>query len=63
MEAGQVLDVESLQFKVAEAAEAGLFKSPFDGYRNLFCSENLRDSICDAKLAGLKFSEELSGGF
>jgi len=63
MESGQVLDVESLQFRDEDAAKAGLFKSPFDGYRNLFCSTKVMDSIVKAKLAGLKFSENLAGGF
>lgn len=63
VESGQVLDVESLQFKDEEAAEAGLFKSSFDGFRSLFCSEKVRNSILDAKLAGLMFSQNLAGGF
>lgn len=63
VESGQVLEVESLQFRDEDAAKAGLFKSPFDGYRNLFCSQKVMDSMLDAKLAGLKFSENLAGGF
>lgn len=63
VESGQVLDVESLQFRDEDAAEAGLFKSSFDGYRNLFCSKEVRDSILGAKLEGLKFSKNLAGGF
>lgn len=62
-EAGQVLDVQSLQFNAEEAAHAGLFKSPFDGYRSLFCSEQLMDSIQKSRLKGLIFSENLVGGF
>lgn len=62
-EAGQVLDVQSLQFKNEEAMRAGLFKSPFDEYRNLFCSEQWMNSIQTAKLSGLIFSSKLEGGF
>jgi len=63
LESGQVLDVESLQFNDEDAAKAGLFKSAFDGYRNLFCSKKVMDSILNAKLVGLKFSENLASGF
>jgi hypothetical protein len=62
-EAGQVLDVHSLQFETDEATRAGLFKSPFDGYRNLFCSDQWMNSIQKAGLAGLIFSDKLEGGF
>lgn len=60
--AGQVLDVETLQFRDEEANRAGLFKTPFDGYRNVFCSQELKDSIQQAKLGGLKFSDQLVSG-
>lgn len=62
-EAGQVLGIQSLQFEADEAARAGLFKSPFDGYRSLFCSEQWVTSIQDAKLGGVLFSDKLGGAF
>ncbi|ARU26104.1 imm11 family protein [Cellvibrio sp. PSBB006] len=61
-EADQVLDVEVLQFSDEEAKRAGLFKSPFDGCRNVFCSEQWMKAIQHAKLGGLNFSENLAGG-
>lgn len=63
VESSQVLDVESLKFKDEDAANAGLFKSAFDGYRNLYCSEKVKDSVLDKKLTGVTFSENLAGGF
>lgn len=61
-EAGQVLDVATLQFRDEEASRAALFKTPFDGYRNIFCSQQMKDAIQQARLGGLKFSEQLAGG-
>lgn len=61
-ESDQVLDVETLRFLDEEANRAGLFKSPFDGYRNVFCSEEWMNTIQNAKLGGLKFSKNLVGG-
>jgi hypothetical protein len=63
IESDQVLDVESLQFKQEEAAQAVLFKSPFDGYRSLFCTHPLMNSILNSRINGLRFSEDLVGGF
>lgn len=63
LESDQVLDVDTLRFREEDAAKAGLFKSPFDGYRNLFCSENLMYSILETNLSGLTFSTNLAGAF
>lgn len=62
-ESGQVLDVESLHFNEEDAERAELFKSPFDGYRNLFCSARWKDSVSNAGLVGIDFSNNLANSF
>jgi hypothetical protein len=63
VESDQISHVETLQFVGEDVVNAGLFKSAFDGYRNLFCAEKVKNAIRNAKLVGLTFSECLVGGF
>jgi hypothetical protein len=63
IEAGSVLDVERLVFDEPKLPADAPFKTAFDGYRGIFCTESLKEKIELAGCHGLLFSEDLTGGF
>lgn len=62
MESGQVLDVETLAFNPEDINGKHLFKTDYNGFRDLFCTEEFKRMVLDEKLEGLLFSDNLASG-
>jgi hypothetical protein len=63
VESGQVLDIQTLIFNTESLDDKQLFKTDYDGFRSLFCTDKFRAQVIDNNLGGILFSEELAGAF
>ncbi|MCO1334870.1 hypothetical protein MO867_11015 [Microbulbifer sp. OS29] len=63
MESEQVLDINALEFDSESVSDKYLFKTDYDGFRGLFCTDTFRRKVIDNKLRGLLFSEDLANKF
>ncbi len=63
VESGQVLDIQTLVFNTESIDDKLLFKTDYDGFRSLFCTDKFRTQVIDNKLGGILFAEELTGAF
>lgn len=57
-----VLAVEHVVFNTSELARNAVFKTDFDGFRNLYCGESFKRDVERFGLHGLQFSEIVSYG-
>lgn len=60
---GQVMDVDKLAFLPGSVGGKDIFKTDYDGFRNIFCSDRFKSELESAGLKGLLFSENLVGAF
>lgn len=63
IESGQVLDVDEIVFDNSALEGKLLFKTEFDGFRNLYCTDEFRHQVDSNGLSGLLFSKKLAGAF
>ncbi|RYE55480.1 MAG: hypothetical protein EOP48_10140 [Sphingobacteriales bacterium] len=61
VEDGGYIDVQSLHFNEALVNNLLLFKTEFNGYRNIYCTEKFKTLVDAAGLKGLLFSTDLAG--
>lgn len=63
VEKGQVLDVGKIDFLLESVGSNHIFKTDYDGFRNVFCSEAFKRDLEKNGFRGLLFSDELAGAF
>ncbi|MCX2796351.1 imm11 family protein [Microbulbifer thermotolerans] len=63
VEFDQVTDIKKLTFNPETVDGKHLFKTDYDGFRSLFCTDDFRRKILEMELQGLIFSDNLSGVF
>jgi|SRR5690606_4753754 len=54
------IDVQTLAFKEETLDDLLVFQTEFNGYQNLYCTDNFRKLIESLRLNGLQFSEDLT---
>lgn len=57
------IDMKQLTFKADKVKDLLLFKTEFDGYKNIYCSEKFKERVEAAGLQGLVFSTDLASLF
>lgn len=60
---GGYIDVASLSFKEEQVKEKLLFKTEYNGWKNIYCSEEFKKIVEEHRLQGLVFSADLAGVF
>jgi hypothetical protein len=63
VEASGFVDVKQLAFKPSAVNSLPLFKSEYDGFKNLYCSETFKQQVESCNLNGLVFSDTLASIF
>jgi len=63
VEASGHIDVTKMLFINSKIENQLVLKNEFDGYRNVYCSDEFKALVENAGLGGLVFSEELASGF
>lgn len=56
MEDGEIREVINLTFKIPRQSDLLVFKTDFDNYRNIFCSERFRDIVEHLGYSGIFFN-------
>lgn len=59
IESGNVIGVKRLGFDAKDVSNAVIFKTPFNNFTDLFCSNAFKQSVEAHGLTGVKFSESL----
>ena len=63
IEESSYIDMKRLVFKEDKVKDLLLFKTEFDDYKNIYCSEQFKGLVEDAGLEGLVFSTDLASIF
>ncbi len=59
IEEGGYIDVSNLVFEEDTVKDLLLFKTEYNGYKNIYCSEQFKNLILNSHLVGLLFSPDL----
>lgn len=63
MEGGIQTGLKKLKFKEDQLKYVDIFKTEYDTFLNVFCSDEFKQQVESAGLKGLNFTEDLSGIF
>lgn len=63
IEEGGYIDVARLAFKEERVNDMLLFKTEYNGYKNIYCTEQFKQMVEDNNLLGLVFNTDLAAVF